>query len=115
MPYSYNVYTGNGSTTQFTVGFPYIRQEHVKVYVAYVDTAYTYVNNTTVQLATAPGAGVRVEVRRITPVASVLVDFADGSWLLLIWTRPTCNTCISSKSSTTTASKQFRLTLQPAC
>jgi hypothetical protein len=82
MPYSYNVYTGNGSTTQFTIGFPYIRQEHVKVYVAYVDTAYTYVNNTTVQLATAPGAGVRVEVRRITPVASVLVDFADGSTLV---------------------------------
>ena len=82
MAYSYNVYTGNGSTTQFAIGFPYIRREHVKVYVAYVDTAYTYVNNTTVQLATAPGAGVRVEVRRVTPVASVLVDFADGSTLV---------------------------------
>jgi hypothetical protein len=82
MAYSYNVYTGNGSTTQFTIGFSYIRREHVKVYVAYVDTAYTYVNDTTVQLATAPGAGVRVEVRRITPVASVLVDFADGSTLV---------------------------------
>jgi hypothetical protein len=82
MAYSYNVYTGNGSTTQFTIGFPYIRREHVKVYVAYVDTAYTYVNNTTVQLATAPGAGVRVEVRRITPAANVLVDFADGSTLV---------------------------------
>ena len=82
MPYSYNVYTGNGSNTQFTIGFPYIRREHVKVYVAYVDTAYTYVNNTTVQLATAPGAGVRVEVRRITPAANVLVDFADGSTLV---------------------------------
>jgi len=79
MAYSYNVYTGNGSTTQFAVGFPYIRREHVKVYVAYVDTAYTYVNSTTVQLATAPGAGVRVEVRRITPAANVLVDFANGS------------------------------------
>ena len=82
MAYSYNVYTGNGSTTQFTIGFSYIRREHVKVYVAFVDTAYTYVNDTTVQLATAPGAGVRVEVRRITPVASVLVDFADGSTLV---------------------------------
>jgi hypothetical protein len=82
MAYSYNVYTGNGSTTQFTIGFPYIRREHVKVYVAYVDTAYTYVNNTTVQLATAPTAGQRVEVRRVTPVASVLVDFADGSTLV---------------------------------
>jgi len=82
MAYSYNVYTGNGSTTQFTIGFSYIRREHVKVYVAFVDTAYTYVNNTTVQLATAPGAGVRVEVRRITPAASPLVDFADGSTLV---------------------------------
>jgi hypothetical protein len=82
MAYSYNVYTGNGSTTQFTIGFPYIRREHVKVYVAYVDTAYTYVNNTTVQLAAAPGAGIRVEVRRVTPFASVLVDFADGSTLV---------------------------------
>ena len=82
MAYSYNVYTGNGSTTQFTIGFSYIRREHVKVYVAYVDTAYTYVNNTTVQLATAPGAGVRVEVRRITPATTPLVDFADGSTLV---------------------------------
>jgi len=82
MAYSYNVYTGNGSTTQFTVGVPYIRREHVKVYVAYVDTAYTYVNNTTVQLATAPTAGQRVEVRRVTPFANVLVDFTDGSTLV---------------------------------
>jgi hypothetical protein len=82
MAYSYNVYTGNGSTTQFSIGFPYIRREHVKVYVAYVDTAYTYANDTTVQLASAPGAGVRVEVRRVTPFANVLVDFADGSTLV---------------------------------
>ena len=82
MAYSYNVYTGNGSTTQFSIGFSYIRREHVKVYVAYVDTAYTYVNDTTVQLASAPGAGVRVEVRRVTPATSPLVDFADGSTLV---------------------------------
>jgi hypothetical protein len=47
-----------------------------------VDTAYTYVNDTTVQLATAPGAGVRVEVRRVTPATTPLVDFADGSTLV---------------------------------
>ena len=82
MAYSYNVYTGNGSTTQFSIGFSYIRREHVKVYVAYVDTAYTYVNNTTVQLASAPGAGVRGEVRRVTPATTPLVDFADGSTLV---------------------------------
>ena len=82
MAYSYVVYTGNGATTQFTVSFPYIRKEHVKVYVNYVDTAYTWVNNTTVLLASAPANGVRVEVRRLTPANAPLVDFSDGSSLV---------------------------------
>lgn len=82
MPYSYATYTGNGSTTQFALTFPYIRKEHIKVYVNYVDTAYAYVNDTTVQLASAPGNGVRVEVRRITPASSLLVDYTDGSTLV---------------------------------
>ena len=82
MAYSYVVYTGNGSTTQFAITFPYIRKEHIKVYVNYVDTAYTYVNDTTVQLATAPASPLRVEVRRVTPLANVLVDYTDGSTLI---------------------------------
>lgn len=82
MPYSSAVYTGNGSTTQFAITFPYIRKEHIKVFVNFVDTVYTYVNNTTVQLATAPASPLRVEVRRITPLANVLVDYTDGSTLV---------------------------------
>jgi hypothetical protein len=82
MPYSYALYTGNGSQTQFTVPFPYIRKEHVKVYVNYVDTAYTWVNDSTVLLASAPGNGVRVETRRITPLLLPLVDYTDGSTLV---------------------------------
>ena len=82
MPYSYVVYTGNGSTTQFAITFPYIRKEHVKVYVNYVDTAYTYVNDTTAQLAAAPASSLRVEVRRVTPLSTRLVDYTDGSTLV---------------------------------
>ena len=82
MPYSSAVYTGNGSTTQFAITFPYIRKEHIKVFVNFVDTVYTYVNNTTVQLAAAPASPLRVEVRRITPLANVLVDYTDGSTLV---------------------------------
>jgi len=82
MPYSSAVYTGNGSTTQFAITYPYIRKEHIKVFVNFVDTVYTYVNNTTVQVATAPAASLRVEVRRITPLANVLVDYTDGSTLV---------------------------------
>lgn len=82
MAYSYVAYTGNGSTTQFALTFAYIRKEHIKVYVNYVDTNYTWVNSSLVQLASAPGNGVRVEVRRITPLSTLLVDYADGSTLV---------------------------------
>jgi hypothetical protein len=82
MPYSYTVNAGNGSSTDFGVGFPYIRREHVKVYVNYVDTAFTWVQDGIVRLAPAPAQGVRVEVRRFTPAALPLVDFTDGSTLV---------------------------------
>jgi len=82
MAYSYVVYTGNGATTQYAIPFQYIKKEHVKVFVNFVDTAYTYVNNTTVLLASAPANGIRVEVRRITPANTPLVDFVDGSTLV---------------------------------
>jgi len=82
MAYSYVVYTGNGATTQYAIPFQYIKKEHVKVFVNFVDTAYTYVNNTTVLLASAPANGIRVEVRRITPASTPLVDFVDGSTLV---------------------------------
>jgi len=82
MAYSYVVYTGNGATTQYAIPFQYIRKEHVKVFVNFVDTAYTYANNTTVLLASAPANGARVEVRRITPASTPLVDFVDGSTLV---------------------------------
>jgi len=82
MAYSYVVYTGNGATTQYAIPFQYIKKEHVKVFVNFVDTAYTYVNNTTVLLASAPANGARVEVRRFTPANTPLVDFVDGSTLV---------------------------------
>ena len=83
MPYSYNINTGNGSTTQYPVAFPYIRKEHIVAYVNYTLTsAFTWVNDSTIQFTTAPGAGVRVEIRRLTPLPGNLVDFADGSTLV---------------------------------
>jgi hypothetical protein len=82
MPYSYAVYTGNGATTQFTVPFPYIRREHVVASLDYVSAVFTWVNNTTVQISPAPANGVRVEIRRVTPVNNPLVDFTDGSTLV---------------------------------
>lgn len=82
MPYSYAVYTGNGTNDQFTVSFPYIRKEHVFASVDYVNATFTWVNNSTIQLDSVPANAARVEVRRTTPVNAPLVDFTDGSSLV---------------------------------
>ncbi len=83
MASSYVVYTGNGATTQFSVPFPYLRREHVFASLDRVNTTdFTWVNNNTIQFNSAPNNGVRVEIRRITPVNAPLVDFTDGSTLV---------------------------------
>ena len=82
MAYSYVTYTGNGSTTQFTVPFGYIRREHVLVTVAAVAATFTWVNDGLIQMTTAPANGAAVRVYRVTPLESPLVDFADGATLV---------------------------------
>jgi hypothetical protein len=82
MPYSYSVYTGNGTNDQFAVSFSYIRKEHVFASVNYVNATFTWVNSSTIQLDSVPANAARVEVRRVTPVANPLVDFTDGSTLV---------------------------------
>ena len=82
MAFASDVYTGNGSTTTFALTFPYVRPEHVVVFVNFVSVAYTYTNSTTVSVSPAPGNGLRVEVRRVTPLANPLVDYTDGSILV---------------------------------
>lgn len=82
MPYAFDTYSGNGSLTDFNISFPYINEDHVKVYVNYTQTSFTFEpNKSTARLASAPASGAVVEVRRITPLANVLVDYADGSTL----------------------------------
>jgi hypothetical protein len=82
MAYSYVTYTGNGSTTQFTVPFGYIRREHVFATVATVAAAFTWVNDSLIQMTTAPANGAAVRVYRQTPLTAPLVDFADGATLV---------------------------------
>jgi hypothetical protein len=82
MAYSYISYAGNGVATQYAVPFPYIRKEHVNAQVAAVNTSFTWVNASTIQFAVAPGNGVEVLIRRVTPLAAALVDFTDGSSLV---------------------------------
>lgn len=80
----YNNYTGNGVTTEFSVGFPYLRREFVSVYIKrtddpqeQVDTSkWEWVNDTTIRFPKQGsgldvlGEGETLSIRRETPVES---------------------------------------------
>ena len=94
MPLSYASYAGNGSTTSFSVPFPYILKAHVKVYIGFnilngtytselVDgTGFNWTSGTQIQCTTAPAVGQTLTVIRQTPSSSRLVDWNDGSNLI---------------------------------
>jgi len=93
-PFSYRQYAGNGSTTTFSVPFPYLLKAHVKVYLGFniLDgtfsteladgVGFSWTSSSQIQAATAPAAGQVLTVIRQTPNATRLVDWQDGSNLI---------------------------------
>ena len=83
MANSFVRYTGNGSTTAYSVPFSYRAQADVAITIDGVaTTAYTWDGaGTTVTFTTAPLNLTSVEIRRTTSQAARLVDYADGSVL----------------------------------
>lgn len=94
MANSFVLYTGNGSTTQFSIAGidGWITSGFLKVYLNDVlqTTGYTLIDLTTatpkVQFTSAPATGVVIRVQRETPATiasfkSNVVDFNDGSIL----------------------------------
>ena len=80
-------YTGNNSTTQFTVNFPYTEKSQVKVYLGgtlqTITTHYTLTDpdsTGTVTFVTAPGTGVIVSFIRETDFLQT-VDYANNDIL----------------------------------
>jgi hypothetical protein len=83
MAFSYVILLAYPGQTNFTFPFSYISKAHIRVFVAGVETTnFTFLNANTIQLASAPGTGVKVEIRRDTPKATSPVNFQDGSILL---------------------------------
>lgn len=73
----------SGSTSTFSVPFPYLDKAHVQVYRAgvllVVTTDYTWPTDSTIQLVAGnPAAGTIIERRRVTPVAP-LTTFNPGN------------------------------------
>ena len=85
------IYTGDGTTTDFTVPFDYLAKKFVKVSVGlteleggdYGDTSkdFYFLDKTTVRLKTAPQAGTEVKIRRYTSATDRVVSFKDASIL----------------------------------
>lgn len=85
------IYTGDGTTTDFTVPFDYLAKKFVRVSVGltvleggdYGDTSkdYYFLDKTTVRLKTAPQAGAEVTIRRYTSATDRIVSFKDASIL----------------------------------
>jgi hypothetical protein len=75
-----NSYTGNGSTTNYSFTFPYLKSTDVQVQVdATVTTAWQFANATTVQFNTAPANGAKIKILRDTNVDSLAATFYAGS------------------------------------
>jgi hypothetical protein len=74
-------YTGNGSTSQFNVTFPYLEPGHVRVTVNKTPANFSWVTPTVISITPTPAAGATVEVRRATPSTQSVVDFQDGTRL----------------------------------
>lgn len=73
-------YTGNGSTTNYSFTFEYIKEAEVKVTIdGTATTAFTFANATTLSFTTAPASGAKIRIYRETDVSSLKATFFAGS------------------------------------
>ena len=80
MAVTQNSYTGNGSTTNYSFTFPYLKSSEVKAQIdATVTTAFTLANATTVQFNTAPANGAKIKIFRETDDSALAATFYAGS------------------------------------
>ena len=83
MANSFVRYTGNNSTTSYSIPFSYRATEDLTVTLAGVATTAFTLNaaGTTLTFNTAPANSVAIEIRRKTSQTTRLTDYADGSVL----------------------------------
>ena len=74
-------YTGNGSTTQYSITFPFLDSSHVKAFINGVETTAFTISSSTLTFNSAPANSAVVRIERQTPISSRIVDFTDGSVL----------------------------------
>lgn len=86
------IYEGDGTTTDFTVPFDYLKKSFVTVRLGtgntltggdYGDTGsdYYFIDKTTIRLKVAPASGESLTIRRYTSATERVVTFKDASIL----------------------------------
>jgi len=80
MAITQTTYTGNGSTTNYSFTFEYLKQADVKVTLDTVaTTAFTFANATTLAFSSAPANGVAIRIFRDTAIDTLSSTFFPGS------------------------------------
>ena len=81
--FAIDTYTGNASTTSFSITFPYISQAHVIVTLDGVTKTsgsdYSFSNSSTITFGSAPVNGAIIKFTRSSNRSARLVDYQDGS------------------------------------
>ena len=73
-------HTGDGSTTNYTLQFSYVKQSDVKATLdGTATTAFTFANATTLSFNTAPANGVAIKITRETDLTNINATFFPGS------------------------------------
>jgi len=81
MSQSFVRYTGDGETVKYTVPFPYIYREHVKVRVSNALVPVYWIDGSTVELPVVPTEDDDVLIYRDSDLWNRVVDYKDGSML----------------------------------
>jgi len=99
MTYATDLFTGDGSTVEFTLTFDFIQRDHVKVYRVVTATKvetelivipfgtpavdqYVWESNTKIKVGTAPTSAQELKIVRETPKDQQLVDWQNGSYIV---------------------------------
>ena len=73
-------YTGNGSTTNYSFTFEYIKEAEVKATIdGTATTAFTFANATTLSFNSAPANGAAIRIFRDTDITTLKATFFPGS------------------------------------
>ena len=98
MSYSIDTFTGDGSTTVFTLSFEFLSRDHVEVTRiassgAETDLSvitsgnpgadqYVWQSDDKIKVGTAPASDQKLRVKRVTPEDAQVVEWQDGSYII---------------------------------